>query len=145
MPTPTREERIFNPGGIDRVEGVTWKGQDPDQTKDRRFVVFQGPLWGIRALARVLLTYSRVYPQDDPRDIDTVREIISRWAPGSENDTWAYITHVSRLMGVGPDDPIDVTDESVMVQLVKAIVDHENGRVNYPDELIKDGVRRALA
>ena len=117
----------------------------PDQSGDARFVVFTDVVWGIRALAKVLLTYSRVYPQDTPQDIDTVREIINRWAPPVENDTGAYVNAVARGMGREPDDEIDVTNEAVMVRLVKAIIRHENGRVAYSDDVLYDGVQRALA
>lgn len=143
--TPTRGERNRNPGNIDRVPRTIWKGMSPDQSSDSRFVVFTSPVWGIRALAKVLLTYSRVYPQDTPQDIDTVREIINRWAPPVENDTGAYVAAVCKTLGVGPDDVIDVTDEAIMSGLVRAIIRHENGRVIYDADLIEDGVQRALA
>lgn len=140
----TRGERNRNPGNIDR-NNIKWKGMSPDQSGDSRFVVFTDSVWGIRALARVLLTYSRVYPQDTPQDIDTVREIINRWAPPVENNTGSYVNAVANAVGAGPDDEIDVTDEDVMRKLVVAIIKHENGRVIYDDEVIADGVQRALA
>ena len=141
---PTRGERNFNPGNIERTS-TKWKGMSPDQSRDKRFVVFVSPVWGIRALARVLLTYSRVYPQDTPQDIDTVREIINRWAPPVENDTGAYVKAVAANVGVGPDEAIDVTDEWVMKALVTAIIKHENGRCIYDEDVLEDGVQRALA
>lgn len=142
---PTRGEKNFNVGNIERVPGTTWKGQSPDQTADPRFVVFTSPVWGIRALAKVLLTYSRVYPQATPQDIDTVAEIIRRWAPNTENNTSAYIASVCKSTGFGPDQPIDVTDPDTMAALVVAICRHENGRLSYPVDVIEDGVQRALA
>jgi hypothetical protein len=142
---PTRGERNCNCGNIERTPGTTWKGASPDQTADPRFVVFTSPVWGIRALAKVLLTYSRVYPQDTPQDIDTVAEIIRRWAPSTENDTAAYIAAVCKSTGFGPDQPIDVTDKEVMESLVIAICRQENGRLSYPVDVIEDGVQRALA
>lgn len=144
MMQPTRGERNNNPGNIDR-NATKWKGMSPDQSGDSRFVVFLAPVWGIRALAKTLLTYSRVYPQDTPQDIDTVREVINRWAPPVENDTGAYVKAVAADVGVGPDDHIDVTDESVMKALVIGIIKHENGRCIYDEAVIKDGVGRALA
>lgn len=142
---PTREERINNPGGIERAPNTVWKGASPDQSADSRFVVFTSPVWGIRALARTLLTYSRVYPQDTPRDIDTVREIVSRWAPPTENDTDAYVQAVAKTTGFLPDQTIDVTDPEVMASLVIAIIRQENGRNSYHRDEIEDGVQRALA
>lgn len=141
---PTRGERNKNPGNIDR-NTIKWKGMAPDQSGDPRFIVFDAPVWGIRALARNLLSYSRLYAEKDPRDIDTVREVINRWAPPGENDTTAYINAVAKQVGVGPDDHIDMADEVVMRALVTAIIDHENGRVVYDAATIADGVTRALA
>lgn len=140
----TRGERNNNPGNIDRNH-IKWKGMSPDQSGDARFIVFTSAVWGIRALARNLLTYSTLYPEGTPGDIDTVREIVNRWAPPVENDTGAYVKSVASAVGVGADDPIDVTDEELMCRLVKAIIRHENGRVVYEDDLILDGVQRALA
>jgi hypothetical protein len=141
----TRGERNFNVGNIERMPRTTWKGQSPDQTGDPRFVVFTSPVWGIRALARTLLTYSRVYPQSTPQDIDTVAEIIRRWAPSNENNTAAYIAAVCKSTGFGPDQAIDVTDPDTMAALVVAICRQENGRLSYPVDVIDDGVQRALA
>jgi hypothetical protein len=148
----TRGERNFNPGNIERSETFAWKGQAADQSADERFVVFRGPtqLWGIRAIAKILLTYSRKYPQDTPQDIDTVREVITRWAPPKnkgvvENDTETYIHEVAKEMGVSAHQQIDITDEATMKKLVVAIIRHENGRVIERDEVIDDAIRRALA
>ena len=140
----TRGERNANPGNLDR-NNIKWKGMSPDQSGDTRFVVFTSAVWGIRALARTLLSYSTLYPQDTPRDIDTVREIVNRWAPPIENDTGAYVNAVAKEVRAGPDDPIDIANEAVMRALVTAIIRHENGRVSYTEELIEDGVQRALA
>lgn len=140
----TRGERNSNPGNIDR-NATKWKGMSPDQSGDKRFVVFTSPVWGIRALAKLLLTYSTLYPQDTARDIDTVREIVNRWAPPVENDTGAYVKAVAQGVDVGPDEAIDVTDEAVMKKLTVAIITHENGRCVYDDDLLTDGIQRALA
>lgn len=146
----TRGERNNNPGNIERVPGTVWKGQDPDQSGDSRFVKYIKPVFGIRALARILMTYSRLYPQDTPQDIDTVSEIISRWAPPKkggvvENNTAAYIRAVAAHLGVDPNATIDIADESIMQELVRAIIIHENGRCIYGDAEITDGVQRALS
>lgn len=143
-PTPTRGERNNNPGNIDR-DSTKWKGMAADQSGDSRFIVFSAPVWGIRALARNLLTYSTLYPEGSKADIDTVREIINRWAPPVENNTSAYVNAVAQAVGVGPDDEIDVSDEATMQALVKAIIWHENGRCVYSSELLAEGVRMALA
>ena len=41
----------------------------------------------------------------------TIRAIISRWAPPNENNTKRYIENVSRLTGIGPDEPLGIPSE----------------------------------
>ena len=59
----------------------------------------------------------------------TIRGIISRWAPSIENNTEAYISNVSRLTGIDPDEPIGIPLEKpsrwMMVGVAMAI--QENG------------------
>ncbi len=139
----TRGERLFNPGNIER--GATaWQGMAADQP-DSRFIKFASPEFGIRALAKILLTYSKKFKQGTPQDIDTVREIINRWAPPSENDTTAYVHHVAGVLGVGEDAVIDIADPNILEMLVRAIIKHENGRVIYSDAEIVAAIDRALA
>ncbi|HYI43179.1 MAG TPA: hypothetical protein VD768_06120, partial [Sphingomicrobium sp.] len=66
------------------------------------------------------------------------------WAPPIENNTESYIQATARLMGVKPEEPINVRNSRVMAELVKAIITHENGQQPYADEVIEEGVRRAL-
>ncbi len=129
--------RNNNPGNIDRTD-IQWQGMAPDQSSDPRFIVFIAPIWGLRAIARTLLTYHR-------DNLDTVRGIINRWAPPSENNTLAYVNAVSRAAGVGPDDKVDPTSPGTLMLLVKAIVAQENGQQPYPLSLIAQAVTMALA
>lgn len=131
----TRGERNNNPGNI-RKTATVWQGQAPDQT-DPAFVVFTDPVYGIRALARILVNYSKA-------GVNTISSIIARWAPSSENDTNAYISAVSADMGVDPSTPLDVSDPSVLNALTAAIIHHENGRVSYTPDQIASGVNSAL-
>lgn len=132
-----------NPGNIERQPGVRWQGQADDQSGDPRFVVFESSKWGIRAIARVLITYQDARQARDGSRIDTIREIIARWAPPGENRTDAYARHVAALMAIGEDDTLDVYDFMVMKSLVKAIITHENGVNPYPDATIEAGLRLA--
>ena len=133
----TRGERNNNPGNIDR-SSTLWQGQSPDQSSDPRFIVFTDPIFGIRALAKVLLSYFRKY------GLNTVHGIIDRWAPPSENNTGAYVNHVATVLGVGIDAPINVEDEQTLEVLVRAIIEHENGRCVYDDATIISGIDAAL-
>ena len=128
--------RNNNPGNIDRGT-IKWQGMAADQSSDPRFVVFTDPKWGIRAIARLMLTYSNQY------GLHTVRGLIGRWAPPGENNPDAYVTAVASGVGVGPDDEIDVDTAEIMTPLVKAIILHENGSNPYPDSVIADGINLA--
>ena len=148
-PQNPRGIRNFNPGNIRHAQGVRWQGQADAQT-DSEFVQFNGPRWGIRALARVLITYQDKRRASDGSRIDSVREIIERWAPPNENDTASYVATVSRVLGVGPDDGVvDVYNFETMRDLVVAIIRHENGPGSLPggawygDAIIADGLQLA--
>jgi hypothetical protein len=135
----TRGIRNNNPGNIENVPGVIWQGTDETRS-DPRFVVFKEPKWGIRAIARVLITYQDKRRAKDGSRIDTIQEIIERWAPAPENDTASYVSHVSKLLEIGSTDTIDVYDYETMKRLVKAIILHENGQQPYTDAQIDAGL-----
>jgi hypothetical protein len=99
---------------------------------------------GVRAMAKVILAYvqrDKIAP--------TVRAIISRWAPGSENNTGAYIADVAHRMHVDADAPLAVTTPAgVLVGLVTAIIAHEIGDLAAPLVTADDigaGVQMALS
>lgn len=133
---PPRGIRNNNPGNIDR-NTTRWDGMAADQS-DPRFVVFDSPEYGIRALAKVLLSYQRKH------GLDTVSKIINRWAPPSENDTGAYAAHVAARVGVGPDDRVSLEDEAVLTALAVSIIAHENANFGYQDHIVQAGISLAL-
>jgi hypothetical protein len=136
--------RNNNPGNI--RHGDKWQGMRAEQT-DPDFVQFNEPEDGIRALCKVLLTYFNGKPATNGRPavpgINTVRQIIARWAPPSENDTGAYVASVARALRVEADQPIVLTDRAVMLPLVRAIIAHENGMSPYSAEQMNVGLSRA--
>lgn len=125
--------RNNNPGNI-RHSATKWQGQSATQT-DSAFVQFETPEYGIRALSKVLDTYSKKY------NLNTVRGIINRYAPPSENITGAYVSAVAGALGMSPDQAINVT--AVKAQLVAAIIKHENGLNPYALATINSGVTMA--
>ena len=136
--TPVNEIRGIrnhNPGNI--RHGDKWLGLSEEQT-DPAFCRFTSPEYGIRAMAKILLNYKRKYGHD------TVRGIISRWAPPVENDTQAYIRHVCGEVAACAYEAIDVQDPYVLAVLVAAMIKHENGINPYSHELIRRGIDLAL-
>lgn len=141
--------RNNNPGNIDRVKGVRWQGELPlaeQEKRDPRFVVFEGPEWGIRAIARVLITYQDKRRAKDGSKIDTIAEVIARWAPDDENDTRRYAEYVSRAMRMSAKGLIDVYKWDEIRALVCSIISYEcGGPVSsfYDDATIDNGLIKA--
>lgn len=132
MLTP-RGIRNNNPGNI-RHSASKWQGMAAQQT-DPAFVQFIAPEYGIRALAKLLSNY---YTRDG---LNTVRKIISKYAPSNENDTEAYAQAVAGALGVTPDTVIIVPRH--INALVEAIIQHENGQQPYALALINTGTSMA--
>ena len=129
----TRGIRNHNPGNI-RHSSDKWLGEV--QGSDKAFKTFSTPVYGIRALAKLLLNYERKY------SLNTISGLISRWAPTNENDTTAYVRGVATACGVDPYQPIDVP--AYLTCLVPAIIKHENGSQPYSMETIEQGINLAL-
>ena len=138
-PTPTSEVRGIrnnNPGNIE--QGVAeWEGLSSDQSGDERFATFDSPEHGIRAFARTLDTYQNTH------DLNTIGDIVDRWAPPVENDTTGYAAFVAGEVGVGVDDDVDLSDDKVMASIITAMIQMENGEQPYEEETIRRGIRMA--
>lgn len=132
---PPRGIRNKNPGNI-RKSADKWQGLAPAQN-DPAFFQFIGESFGIRALAKILLTYQSKH------GLNTVRKIIGRWAPPNENDTEAYMQQVAKAARVSPDQIINLADPQILVAIVTAIIRHENGVQPYSAVLIRQGVDMA--
>ncbi|MFI4987486.1 MAG: structural protein P5 [Alphaproteobacteria bacterium] len=129
--------RNNNPGNL-RRSADRWAGLAEVQG-DAQFFQFSEPAFGLRALARTLFNYQAKH------DLHTIRAIIARWAPASENDTGGYVAAVCADMAASADEPIDLGDAEELAALVKAIVRHENGEQPYSDALVEQAAKRALA
>lgn len=121
MRRPKEQPRGFrncNPLNI-RI-GNTWLGErnDPDENEFEQFVSM---VYGIRAGFVILRRYIRRY------HINTIRLIVSRWAPSSENNTNAYVDTVAKRMKSNPDAEIRFEDRDTMCSLVDAMIFVENG------------------
>ena len=114
-----RGYRNNNPLNIRRGANA-WLGLSPTQT-DGEFCQFQSMPWGFRAAFRLLRTYRVKY------GCNTIKSIVSRFAPPCENNTEAYIKFVSSKVGVAPDYLIAGNDKDIMIRIVKAMSTFENG------------------
>ena len=121
MSTP-RGLRNCNPLNI-RLSADKWRGMKARQT-DSDFCQFESMEWGWRAAYWLLTrTYYHKYR------LYTIRDIIHKWAPTTENNTQAYIVHVSKLSGIGPLECLGNPSEHPIrwLSVAAAMAIHENG------------------
>lgn len=128
--------RNNNPGNLE------FAGQD-GAVSDGRFAKFRTAFEGLRAMSRQLLRYYD--GKTTGKELHTVSDIISTWAPKNENDTLAYITHVSQMLGVSPNAQINLRDPNVMATMMNGIIQKENGRNPYGDEMVRAAGVSAIA
>lgn len=108
-----------NPGNI-RQSKTRYKGER-HPSRDSEFKEFESMAYGYRAMFVLLDTYSRRY------GLCTIRQMLNRYAPPSENFTEGYIRFVSQTTGIAPDEMLNTRDERDMVPVVAAMSQIENG------------------
>ena len=137
-------QRNNNPLNIRRVKGQKWKGEASPQPSPvgegalpqggsgnvssplgevgrgaaGPFVQFTSLTYGLRAAFCILRTYRNKYKAV------CIEDIITRWAPPTENDTHKYILDVCKLTGFGGKERLT---ENNWPQLVKAMARIESG------------------
>lgn len=119
MANKSRGYRNNNPGNI-RINGDKFQGE-VIPSRDKEFKQFESMAYGYRAIFKILRNYQRNY------SLDTIRKMISRWAPESENNTLAYVMTVSSRSGISPDDPVSADNREMMIRIVAAMSYVENG------------------
>lgn len=111
--------RNNNPGNLTRTS-ISWQGEVANNT-DGRFEQFTQFVWGVRAMIRDI-------SGDIKKDGDnTIRKLITKYAPSNENNTAGYISSLSTRTGYGADQILDADDKAVMARLVQQICIIENG------------------
>lgn len=138
-----RAVRNSNPGNLDRSTSNKWQGladpheMTPEQRAEKRFCVFKAPKWGFRAMAVLLINYQ------DKHELHTISGVINRWAPPSENDTTAYISHVCRLTGFSAAEFLNFHKYEDSFPVIKAIATHECGGWFFQDRDLTAGLTLA--
>ena len=64
--------------------------------------------------------------------VNTIRQIVSRWAPETENATRIYINFVSSHSGIDADKPIQWSDVNSIVRIVRALCVFESNFLPQP-------------
>ena len=110
--------------------GNNWKGEVANPS-DHAFEQFTEMKWGVRAAFVVLRNYIVRHK------CNTIRKIISRWAPANENNTLAYIATVSQRANIQPDEPISFDNTCQMIALLLAMCFVENGLEISLDDVVE--------
>ena len=126
--------RNNNPGNIE--DGSFARAQPGYKGSDGRFAIFATPEAGVNAQSNLLGSYGA-------KGINTLSGIINRWAPAADNNnTQAYIGAVSKMTGLDPNQPLDMSDPNLRMKIASAIGKYENGNVS-PDALLARNYNRS--
>lgn len=115
----TRGYRNNNPLNIRKNDDVFQGEVIP--SKDNAFKEFKTMAYGYRAGFVVLRTYYNNYK------LDTIRKLISRFAPSNENHTDNYVHTVCSRTKINENEPIRY-DKDTMIGIVAAMSYVENGK-----------------
>lgn len=114
----TLADRNNNPGNIRPVGG---KG----------FRFFESAMEGWEAMKKQLMRYFT--GKTTGKALQTISDIVSTWAPPSENDTGKYIADISKWMGVDPKAVLNLNNPQVMTSLMQSMARKEGyGNWNSP-------------
>lgn len=117
---------IRNNNPLNIRKGNNWKGEKKVQV-DKAFEEFESMQMGLRAGFIILRNYQRTSLAPKMR-ANTIRKIINRWAPPSENNTLKYIETVAKRSGLNPDELIAFRDKPRMLAVVEAMCFVECGQ-----------------
>ena len=118
-------QRINNPYNIRQYD----QGFLGEAGEDSGFVRFDDPMYGVRAADRVLTTYGT------NRGINTIRGLINRFAPPSENDTSSYVNYISGQLGIDPDAEVDLSDPEMRARILSPMAMMESRSEYSPGQI----------
>lgn len=130
-----RPVRNNNPGDLRPRSGLpNWPGQvSVDNGPGGPFAIFNSAAQGWAALA-LWCRYA-----SEHLHLTTASEMISVFAPPSENNTRAYIAGVEKLVGTGP---LDLSSLPMRTALCKAIARWEDSRAFWEPGMLASGMRQ---
>ncbi len=126
--TRPRGIRNNNPLNL-RCSSSPWKGKAL-VNNDGTFEQFISMYYGFRAAILTIETYILKH------GCNTIRQIVTRWAPANENNTENYIRYVCNVTHIGGNEPLSNFDGRLK-DIVAAMAQMESGReiTDYFDSL----------
>lgn len=109
---------LNNLGNI-RISKNNWRGKITP-SKNKSFETFKDPADSVHAMIVLIFGYMK------NRKAKTVRDIISIYAPATENNVNSYVANILKWTGLKPDDLFAPTKEN-MKKLLAGMVQNEVG------------------
>lgn len=113
-----------NYGNIKYNASNNWVGQDGYVVSKTgvKFAKFKEPVYGVRAIFKLLDTYIK-------NGNNTINKIIDRYAPSGDgaNNPTNYKNNVSNWSGVKVEEPLKITDKEKLCKVVHAMIRQEIG------------------
>lgn len=126
--------RNNNPGNLNYVGQ---NGATLENHATPRFARFNSAFEGFAALGKQIKAYyNGTSKAAGYKKLQSVEDIISRFAPASENNTQGYIDKLSKMLGVGRGDSLNIQDPKVLATLMNGITQIENGKNPYAPEMV---------
>ena len=116
---------IRNNNPLNIRKGSNWKGERPIQS-DQAFEEFVSMEWGIRAGIKLIRNHITGFNGKRP-PANTIKKLISVWAPAKENNTEAYIRTVCQQTAIGRNDLLHANDRRSIVAIARAMAYVECG------------------
>lgn len=131
-----------NPTNIRISERNDWIGEVPElinKSHDSAFETFFHAVDGYRATIILLRNYQR------KSGLRTLQELLNKWAPDFENPTSDYIEFVASKLGVSPAQPLNLSDDSLMKELVLAMHHFESGAIWFGGVFVDAAIKKVNA
>ena len=117
---------IRNNNPMNIRKGNSWIGERYPQV-DREFEEFQTLEYGIRAAFKLMRNYITGFSGRSVK-YNTIRKLIRRWAPPTENATQRYIDFVCKEVDKDQNEVIFFSDRKLMVMICRAMAFVECGQ-----------------
>lgn len=117
---------IRNNNPLNIRKGNSWIGERYPQV-DREFEEFRTLEYGIRAAFKLMRNYITGFSGRSVK-YNTIRKLIRRWAPPTENATQRYIDFVCKEVDKDQNEVIFFSDRKLMVMICRAMAFVECGQ-----------------
>jgi len=112
--------QLKNPVNVRHEDNNNWQGLSGHKKGFCKFNCFKN---GYRAAYILVKNYINIYHQN------TIRKIVTKYAPVNENDTEEYIANVERWSGINAGRRIKPTDSIRLAKIIAAMTRQETGTI----------------